>query len=151
VARARRAGARRAARRGRVRAAARHRAELIDKYGITTEQAGDGSTDLEWLRSGGGNAHWYAAGDRLPIGIKAYAGCEHNNLVLWIESVGAIVAGDSLGRLRNGPRAERVVARGVTREQVVERLRPLLALRVEVVLPAHGAPTDRAALERALS
>jgi len=31
--------------------------------------------------------------------------------------------------------------------QVVERLRPLL----ELVLPVHGAPTDRAALERALS
>jgi hypothetical protein len=40
---------------------------------------------------------------------------------------------------------------GVTREQVVEGLRPLLALPVEVVLPAHGAPTDRAGLERALS
>jgi hypothetical protein len=39
---------------------------------------------------------------------------------------------------------------GVTREQVVERLRPLPAVPVEVVLPAHGAPTDRAALERAL-
>ena len=40
---------------------------------------------------------------------------------------------------------------GVTSEQVVERLRRLLALPVEVVLPAHGSPTDRAALERALS
>ncbi len=40
---------------------------------------------------------------------------------------------------------------GVTREQVVNRLRPLLELPVEFVLPAHGAPTDRAALERALS
>jgi hypothetical protein len=40
---------------------------------------------------------------------------------------------------------------GVTREQVVEGLRPLLALPVEVVLPAHEAPTDRAGLERALS
>jgi len=43
------------------------------------------------------------------------------------------------------------LTKGVTREQVVEGLRPLLALPVEVVLPAHGAPTDRAALERALS
>jgi hypothetical protein len=40
---------------------------------------------------------------------------------------------------------------GVTREQVVEGLRPLLALPVELVLPTHGAPTDRAALERALA
>jgi hypothetical protein len=43
------------------------------------------------------------------------------------------------------------LTKGVTREQVVEGLRPLLALPVEVVLPAHRAPTDRAALERALS
>jgi hypothetical protein len=26
--------------------------DLIDKYGITAEQAGDGSPDLQWLRSG---------------------------------------------------------------------------------------------------
>jgi hypothetical protein len=39
---------------------------------------------------------------------------------------------------------------GVTTEHA-ERLRPLLERPVEVVLPTHGAPTDRAALERALS
>jgi hypothetical protein len=39
----------------------------------------------------------------------------------------------------------------MTREEVEERLRPLLELPVELVLPAHGAPTDRAALERALA
>ena len=43
-----------------------------------------------------------------------------------------------------------MAAGGVTREQVVGRLRPLLALPVEIVLPTHGAPTDRVALERAL-
>jgi hypothetical protein len=32
-----------------------------------------------------------------------------------------------------------------------EHLRPLLSLPVEHVLPTHGAPTDRAALERALA
>ena len=40
---------------------------------------------------------------------------------------------------------------GVTRDEVRERLRPLLDLPVEFVLPAHGTPTDRAALERALA
>jgi len=125
--------------------------DLIDKYGITAEQAGDGSPDLEWLRSGGGNAHWYAAGGRLPIGIEAYAGREHNDLVLWIESVRAVVAGDSLADFGRGFALNEWLRGGVTREQVVERLRPLLALPVEVVLPAHGAPTDRAALEGALS
>jgi len=38
----------------------------------------------------------------------------------------------------------------MTRAQVVEGLRPLLDKPVELVLPAHGAPADRAALERAL-
>jgi hypothetical protein len=125
--------------------------DLIDKYGITAEQAGDGSPDLEWLRSGGGKAHWYAAGDRLPIGVEAYAGREHNDLVLWIESVRAVVAGDSLVDFGTGLALNEWLRGGVTRERVVERLRPVLALPVEVVLPAHGAPTDRAALERALS
>jgi len=39
----------------------------------------------------------------------------------------------------------------LTPEQVADRLRPLLDLPVELVLPAHGEPTDRAALERVLS
>lgn len=39
---------------------------------------------------------------------------------------------------------------GVTRQAVAERLRPLLDLPLAVGCPAHGAPTDRAALERAL-
>jgi hypothetical protein len=127
--------------------------DLIDKYGITAEQAGDGSPDLEWLRNGGGdvNVHWYAAGDRLPIGIEAYAGREQNDLVLWIKSVGAVVAGDSLVDFGTGFALNTWLRAGVTREQVVEGLRPLLALPVEFVLPAHGAPTDGAALERALS
>src|SRR5215211_756247 len=46
---------------------------------------------------------------------------------------------------------DRWIAEGQTREQVLERLRPLLELPVEIVLPTRGAPTDRAALERALT
>jgi glyoxylase-like metal-dependent hydrolase (beta-lactamase superfamily II) len=125
--------------------------DLIDKFGITAEQAGDGSPDLAWLRSGGGDVEWFGPGDRLPIGIEAYAGRERNDLVLWIENVRAVVAGDSLGDFGTGFGLNEWLRAGVSREQVVEGLRPLLALPVEVVLPAHGAPTDRAALERALS
>jgi glyoxylase-like metal-dependent hydrolase (beta-lactamase superfamily II) len=125
--------------------------DLIEKFGITAEQAGDGSPDLEWLRDGGGNVRWYAAGDRLPIGIEAYPGREHNDLVLWIESVRAVVAGDTLPDFGRGFVLNEWLRAGVSREQVVEGLRPLLALPVELVLPAHGAPTGRAALERALS
>jgi hypothetical protein len=38
----------------------------------------------------------------------------------------------------------------VSVEQVAAGLRPLLDKPVEVVLPTHGEPADRAALERAL-
>jgi len=39
----------------------------------------------------------------------------------------------------------------VTPKQVTEGLTPLLERTVEHVLATHGGPTDRAALERALS
>jgi hypothetical protein len=125
--------------------------DLIDKYGITPEQAGDGSPDLVWLRDDGGDVHWYGPGDRLPIGIEAYEGREHNDRVLWVESVRAVVAGDTLPDFGEGFALNEWLRGGVSREQVVDGLRPLLALPVELVLPAHGAPTDRAALERALA
>jgi glyoxylase-like metal-dependent hydrolase (beta-lactamase superfamily II) len=126
--------------------------DLVRKYGITREQAGGGSPDVAWLLAGdGGEAHLYAAGDRLPIGIEAFPGREHNDLVLWIESAGAVIPGDTLVDFGRGLEINEWLRGSVTREQVVEGLRPLLALPVEVVLPAHGAPTDRAALERALS
>jgi hypothetical protein len=126
--------------------------DLVRKYGITPEQAAGGSPDVAWLLAGGGGeAHLYAAGERLPIGIEAFLGREHNDLVLWMESIGAVIPGDTLVDFGRGLEINEWLRGGVTREQVVERLRPLLALPVEVVLPAHGAPTDRAALERALS
>jgi glyoxylase-like metal-dependent hydrolase (beta-lactamase superfamily II) len=71
--------------------------------------------------------------------------------VLWKESVSAVVAGDTLADFGTGPALDEWLRGGGTRRQVVERLRPLLDLPVEAVCPAHGAPTDRAALERALS
>ena len=125
--------------------------DLIDKYGITAEQAGDGSPDLGWLRGGGYTVHWYGPGDRLPVGIEAYEGRERNDLVLWIESFHAVVAGDSLADFGAGLALNEWLRGGVTREHVLASLRPLLGLPVEVVLPAHGAATDRAALVRALS
>jgi glyoxylase-like metal-dependent hydrolase (beta-lactamase superfamily II) len=125
--------------------------DLMDKYGITAEQAGDGSPDLRWLRDGGAAVQWIVAGDRLPIGIEACAGREGNDLVLWSERVGAVVAGDTLVDFGTGLALNPWLRAAVSREEVLDRLRPLLDLPVAVVCPAHGAPTDRAALERALS
>ena len=96
--------------------------DLIHKFAITAEQAGDGSPDLRWLRTGGGDAHWYAPGDRLPIGIEAYEGREHNDLVLWIECVGAVVAGDTLADFGTGLSLNHWLRGGVTRRQVAEPL-----------------------------
>jgi glyoxylase-like metal-dependent hydrolase (beta-lactamase superfamily II) len=101
--------------------------------------------------------HVFSAGDRLPVGVEAFPGMEPNDLVLWVESRWALVAGDTLidrGRGLEFPAdwadTGAIAARGVPPEQIRESLRPLLELPVELVLPTHGAPTDRAALERAL-
>jgi glyoxylase-like metal-dependent hydrolase (beta-lactamase superfamily II) len=94
----------------------------------------------------------FSAGDRLRVGVSAYPGKDENDLVLWVESRRALAVGDTL--IERGGRIQIPVdwlSEGVTREQVVELLRPLLELPVELVLPTHGAPTDRAALERTLS
>ena len=72
--------------------------------------------------------------------------------MLWIESHGAVIAGDTLADHGAGLAInERWLGPGVTREQVAEGLRPLLELPVEHVLATHGGPFDRTALERALS
>jgi hypothetical protein len=118
--------------------------DLMDKFGITAEQAGDGSPDLAWARD--------RDLGRLPDGVEAFAGREPNDLVLWIGDWRIVVAGDTLGDFGNGLEMnERWLRDHAKREAVVSRLRPLLERPVEHVLPAHGAPTDRAALERALA
>jgi glyoxylase-like metal-dependent hydrolase (beta-lactamase superfamily II) len=130
-------------------------ADLMRKYRLSAGEIPEGwhSPDLDWLLvDGRGEAHVYGAGDRLPGGVEAFPGRAHNDLVLWIESVGAIVAGDALADFGRGFEVpQEVLQHGVTREQVVRDLRTPLELPVEFVLPAHGEPTNRAALERALS
>ena len=96
--------------------------------------------------------HVFRAGDRLPVGVEAFPGMEPNDLVLWIESRRALVTGDTLIDRGDGLVFPADWAnKGVPPEQILESLRPLLELPVELVLPTHGAPTHRAALERALS
>ena len=125
--------------------------DLMDKFGSTAEQAGDGSPDLRWLRTDGGDARWYGPGDELPFGAKAFAGRERNDLVLWLEGSRAVIAGDTLADFGNGLGLNEWLRGDAERDQIVAGLRPLLDLPVELVLPTHGEPVDRAALERALS
>jgi glyoxylase-like metal-dependent hydrolase (beta-lactamase superfamily II) len=94
----------------------------------------------------------FTAGDRLHVGVEARPGLESNDLVLWIESHRALVAGDTLIDRGNGLEIPTDWAEeGMSAEQIRDGLQPLLDLPVELVLATHGGAFDRAALERALA
>ncbi len=126
--------------------------DLLRTYNFTAPE-GWVSPDVRWLIDGeAGEAHWYSAGDRLPVGVQAFPGQKRNDMALWVESHRAVVAGDTLADFGDGPQINpRWLSADVTREQVVEGLKPLLALPVEHFLATHGGPFDRATLEHALS
>jgi len=126
--------------------------DFIDKFHVTPEQAGNGSPDLEWLRRGEAEAHWLTAGDEVEtLGVRTFLGREHNDLALWLEPYRAIVLGDTVVDFGNGLELNPWLKGGISHEEVKRRLRPILELPIELVLPTHGLPTDRAALERALA
>jgi hypothetical protein len=95
----------------------------------------------------------YGGGDALPAGIRALDVPRLGETFLYLPSHNAVVFGDVVldgvrllpdGWLRND----------VTRKDVAEALRPLLAQEIELLLLTHGGPvTDgaREKLERALS
>jgi glyoxylase-like metal-dependent hydrolase (beta-lactamase superfamily II) len=131
---------------------------LVERLGVPVfvPPPDDFNDDVEWLRDDlarlESEGKVFSAGDRLPVGVEAFPGKEPNDLVLWVESRRALVIGDTLierGNVLQLPADW--LSEGVTREQMLAELRPLLELPIELVLPTHGAPTDRAALERALS
>ena len=125
--------------------------DWVEKFGIDADKVrGMESEDLAWLRAGEGKGHFHEPGP-WPFGILASAGREENDLVLWIPARGVIVSGDSLSDFGDGLGIQMGGRKHLTPEQVAARLRPLLDLPIELVLPAHGEPTDRAALESALS
>ncbi|HEY2354142.1 MAG TPA: hypothetical protein VGH79_04500 [Gaiellaceae bacterium] len=94
----------------------------------------------------------YAVGDTV-FGMEAFPGREGElDIVLWHEPTRSVIAGDTLLDLGDGLEIRKAwLPDGVTVEQVAAGLRPLLEKDVEFVLPTHGPPTDRAALERALA
>jgi hypothetical protein len=127
--------------------------ELMQRYGLTAEQAAGGSPDVRWLLADDSiPKHLFSPGDRLPIGIEVFAGRERNDTLLWLKNRHAVVVGDSFGDFGRGleinPKWPR---QGVTRGEIAAGLRPLLERPIELVLTAHSGPTDKAALERALS
>jgi glyoxylase-like metal-dependent hydrolase (beta-lactamase superfamily II) len=128
---------------------------LVERLGapVFTPLPDEGSPDVAWLLGGDRSyAHLYSAGERLPVGVEALPGRLPNDLVLWVESRRAVIAGDTLVDFGQGLEIPvEWLPRDVAREQIVESLRSLLKLPVELVLATHGGPTDKAALERALA
>jgi hypothetical protein len=125
--------------------------DWVEKFGVDPDRVrGMESEDLAWLRAGESEGHFHGPG-AWPFGIEAYAGREDNDLVLWLPAINALVTGDSLSDFDGGGLDIHLGGRKhVTRDDVAERLRPLLELPVELVLPAHGEPAGREDLERAL-
>jgi hypothetical protein len=124
--------------------------DWVEKFGVDPERVrGMESEDLAWLRAGEGEGHIHGPGP-WPFGIHAYAGREDNDLILWITAIRAIVTGDSLSDFGAGLDLQLGGRTNVSRAELASRLGPLLDLPIELVLPAHGEPTDHAALERAL-
>jgi glyoxylase-like metal-dependent hydrolase (beta-lactamase superfamily II) len=131
---------------------------LVEQLGVPVfvPPPDEGNNDVEWLRDDlerlESEGYVFSSGDRLPVGVEAFPGKEPNDLMLWIESRRALAIGDTF--IERGNELQLPVdwlSESVTRDEMLAVLRPLLELPVELVLPTHGAPTDRAALERALS
>ncbi len=120
---------------------------------VFTPPPDEGSPDVAWLVSAArSDAHFYTAGDRLPVGVEAFSGRLPNDLVLWIERRRAVIAGDTLVDFGHGLEIPvEWLPADVTREQVAEGLKVLHDLPVELVLATHGGPTSRAALDHALA
>jgi glyoxylase-like metal-dependent hydrolase (beta-lactamase superfamily II) len=127
---------------------------LVERHDppVFVPQPEPGSPDVEWLLSGdAGDPHLYSAEGGLPDGVEAaFPGREPNDVVLWIPSRRAVVAGDTLVDFGDGLTIHEPWL-STPREQVVGQLLPLLDLPVEHVLATHGGPHDRAALEHALA
>jgi glyoxylase-like metal-dependent hydrolase (beta-lactamase superfamily II) len=126
---------------------------LVGRFDAPVYVAQPDGPDVTWLLGESAlQSHVISAGERLPFGVEVFAGRQSNDLVLWVASRGVLICGDTLVDFGRGLEIhEEWLWGGVTRDQVVEALRPLLELPVQLVLPAHGMPTDKPALVRALA
>ena len=109
-----------------------------------------------WLRTSDTlEKTWSSAGDQLTVGVEAFLGKDpRKTSCIGSRASRAVVAGDRLVDFGQGLEINQgwLREKDTTREEVAGEMRPLLELPVELVLPTNGPPpTDRAALERALS
>jgi hypothetical protein len=98
----------------------------------------------------------YAVGDDLAGDVEPHPGAYPNECTLWIRGHSALVIRDALLGGGRGFRLqpESWLAEGDTTADLQERLRPLLELPADLLLPTHGVPVAddaRGELRRALS
>jgi len=98
----------------------------------------------------------YRHGDKLPGGVQAFVGGYPDEATLWIPACGGLVIGDVFLGGGQGFRVQpdSWLADGLTHDGLRERLRPLLDLQIELLLPTHGDPVvedAKGVLERALA
>jgi len=127
--------------------------DLVERFDAPVYVAEPDGPGVTWLLGNSAyESHLILAGQGLPPGIEAFAGRQANDLVFWIEQHHAVICGDTLVDFGQGLEIpDEWLWDGVTHDQVVATLRPLLEFPVQLVLPAHGRPTDKPALVRALS
>lgn len=90
-------------------------------------------------------------GEELPDGLEWREGMESYDQLVWVPEHGALISGDTFVERGRGLEVpSEWVDSGESREAIIARLRSLLDLPIEHVLPTHGEPTDRSALERVL-
>jgi hypothetical protein len=132
---------------------------LFDPIAPPDELTTDGDVQVvltaEWHSRDAAERGWPIRGDDLPPQVTAQPAFFPGERTLWLPGHNALVAGDCLPNGGAMPDAwlESEWAKA-TREEYQEKLRPLLDLPVELLLPTHGDPVlDDAqnALQTALS
>lgn len=97
----------------------------------------------------------YGLGDVLPGRVEPQPGGYPEEMTLWIPSHRALVTGDVFlgGEAGFRLQPDSWIADGLTSAELRERLRPLLELPVELLLPTHGDPVEngREVLRNALA
>jgi hypothetical protein len=116
-------------------------AELARRLGATlhTPRESVGKLGLE---EAGVSALPYELGEDLPGDVEPQVGGYSDEATLWLREHAALVIGDVF---LGGQRGFRVqpdswLEEGMTHEGLRDRLRPLLELPVEMLLPTHGDP-----------
>lgn len=115
--------------------------ELVEQLGAVVHAP---ATDTREL---GVPATTFAPGDDLPGDVEPQAAAYSDEVTLWIRKHSALVIGDVF---LGGERGFRVqpdswLAEGLTPDELRERLRTLLDLPIQLLLPTHGDPIEEGA------